>query len=228
MTDEPRAPGTPAPETPEGDARDAHVAALLEVPALDTVTRRRLVRTAVEHGARSEAGPSRSLGRLGAAVGVAAALAVGAVVGAVVVTRPSDDTPTAARVASTEPTTAAAEAAAPAPQSADAEGSGQATSGAPPQQLGDLGIVRGVAGLREALNGRFERGRGTEAAPADGLACLEQDPGLLGLVVATAHAEAQLDGLPVVVLVGPSPAGQNLAIVLDPARDCEIVQRVTL
>jgi hypothetical protein len=227
MTDEPRAPeaGTPDP----GAGRDQRLASLLEVPALDEATRRRLVRTAAERAASPAVSTSRSMGRLGAAVGVAAALLVGAVVGAVVVTRPSDpETPSAARASSTEPTTAAAEAAAPAPQSADDEVSAQDPSGAPPQELGDLGAVRGIGELRAAISAGFEQGAAAEQATADSLPCRQQQAGLLGFVVVSAIGEAQLDGLPVVVLVGPSPTGEDLVVALDPARGCEIVRRVTL
>jgi hypothetical protein len=237
MNDEPRKPSSSGPADDRGgepgpDAdRDGEVAALLAVAPLDETTRRRLVRTASEAADEPPAAGTapRSIGRMGAAVGVAAALLVGAVVGAVVVTRPSDPaTPTAAKAPSTAPTTAAAEVVAPEPRSAEDQASTEATTGAPPQQLGDLGTVRGIAGLREALSGRFEAGGDTDRAAASGLPCLQYDAGLLGLVVVTANAEAQLDGLPVVVLVGPSPTGEDLAIVLDPARGCEILQRVTL
>jgi hypothetical protein len=225
---------TPPPGPPD-DARDPELAALLAVPPLDDVTRRRLVRTAVDAtSAPPVVASTRSKSRLGAAMGVAAALAVGAIVGAVVVTRPSEpDTPSAARASSTVPSTAPAaaeaEAGAPAPQSADDQVSGEDPAGAPPQELGDLGVVRGAAALRQAIEDSFEQGGASEPrAVTPAPPCRNTPVGTLGLVAITAAGEAQLDGLPVVVLVGPTPQGEDQALALDPARGCTTVARVTL
>jgi hypothetical protein len=88
--------------------------------------------------------------------------------------------------------------------------------------------VRGIGELRAAISAGFEQGAAAEQATADSLPCRQQQAGLLGFVVVSAIGEAQLDGLPVVVLVGPSPTGEDLVVALDPARGCEIVRRVTL
>ena len=169
MTDAPRPPDQAA-DRPDDGGRDAEIAAALEVPALDETTRRRLVRTAADAADEPPAGAStRSVSRLGAAIGVAAVLLVGAVVGAVVVTRPDDpQTPTAARAPSTSPTTGAA-GAAPAPQSAEdappEEQDAATVSGGPPEQLGDLGTAEGETGLRQALDSAFREGRGRAFRP---------------------------------------------------------------
>jgi hypothetical protein len=236
MTDLPRGPEA-SPPTSDDDRRDEQLAAVLDVPPLDEATRHRLVRTAATAGPAASRGggrargpaSGRSKGRLGAAMGVAAALVVGAVVGAVVVTRPSEpDTPSAAGASSTAPTTAVAEAAAPAPQSADAEVSAGDAGGAPPQALGNLGLLRGTGELRAAIDNGFQQGVSSAPSNAAAVPCGDRDPGRLGLVVHAALGEAQLDGLPVVVLVGPSPTGQDEVAVHDPARGCEIVERLTL
>jgi hypothetical protein len=107
--------------------------------------------------------------------------------------------------------------------------SGQEPAGAPPQELGDLGVVRGAAALRRAIEDGFEQGGASEqraAAPAP--PCRSTPAGTLGLVAVTAAGEAQLDGVPVVVLVGPTPQGEDQALALDPARGCTTVERVTL
>lgn len=226
MTDLPRGPDL-------GDARDPQVAAWLEVPALDETTRRRLVRTAATARHGTTARRTRAPGRLGAAAGIAAALLVGAVVGAVVVTSPSDpEVQDAARASSTEVTSAADASAAPTGSAADDAPGAQvapAAPTAPPQQLGDLGAAGDVAGLRQALSAAFERGRSGEAeAAAEVVPCGDLAPEPLGLVVISAVAEVRLDGLPVVVAVGPAPDGADLAVAVDPGRDCAVVERVPL
>ncbi len=224
MTD---APDAPRPAPGPDDDRDPALAAALAVAPLAETTRRSLVRTAVAAASPRSEAPARTR-RFGAVVGVAAALLVGAVVGAVVVTRPPEpDTPSAARASSTAPTTAAAELASPAPESVEDEVSAVEPSGQPPQDLGDLGTVRGASQLRAAIAGGFERGD-TGGARRDALPCADRDAGLLGLVVVSAVAEAQLDGLPVIVLVGPTPTGETEAFALDPARGCELVERFPL
>jgi hypothetical protein len=233
MTDEPRPP-MQSDDRPDDAGRDAAIAAALEVPALDETTRRRLVRAAADAADEPPGGAApRSVNRLGAAIGVAAVLLIGAVVGAVVVTRPDDpQTPTAARAPNTSPTTAAG-GAAPAPQSAE-EGSAtdqDAAAAVPalPQELGDLGAFEGALGLRQAIETAF-RNAGAErsAATSEAVPCRTADPAIYGLVRVTAAGEADRDGAAVTVLVGPSPEGQDVAVVIDPARGCELVQRVTL
>src|SRR5262245_34992590 len=229
MTDVPS-----TPDTPDDAGRDAELAAALAVPPLDETTRRRLVRAAAAAADEppADADP-RSVSRLGAALGVAAVLLIGAVVGAVVVTRPEDPTtPTAARASSTSPTTAVA-GAAPAPQSADEEAAtdqdAAAVSGAPPQQLGDLGVAEGEEGLRQALDTGFEKATSERStAAAEPVPCSDGDPAVVGLVSVSAEGTAVLDRRAVTVLVGTTPEGEDVAIVIDPARGCELVQRVAL
>lgn len=203
MTDEPAAPD---------DARDERVAALLAVPPLDDVTRRRLVRDAL--GATEDApAPPRSRSRLAVAVPVAAAILVGLVVGAVIVQRPSDDPPTAAQPASSVP----------APQG-DSERAAEADDGAPavaqspsvaPASLGNLGIVDDEADLRIAVSLAEGQPAGPEAATAAEAACASTDPAGLGLVAVTALGTALHDDAPVVVLVGTDAEGRRRAIALD-------------
>jgi hypothetical protein len=233
MTDAPRPPDQ-ASDGPDDGGRDAEIAAALEVPALDETTRRRLVRTAADAADEPPVGASaRSVSRLGAAIGVAAVLLVGAVVGAVVVTRPDDpQTPTAARAPSTSPTTGAA-GAAPAPQSAEdapsEEQDAATVSGGPPEQLGDLGTAEGETGLRQALDSAFKKAAAERSTAAvEAVPCSDGDPAVVGLAQFTAEGVAVLDRRAVTVLVGPTPEGQDVAVVIDPARGCELVQRVAL
>ncbi len=231
MTDAPLPPDQAA-DRPDDGGRDAEIAAALEVPALDETTRRRLVRTAADAADEPPAGAStRSVSRLGAAIGVAAVLLVGAVVGAVVVTRPDDpQTPTAARAPSTSPTTGAA-GAAPAPQSAEESATDQdaAAAAALPQELGDIGTFDGEMGLRQALDAAFrEADAERSAATSEAVPCRTADPAIYGLVQVSAAGEAESDGRAVTVLVGPTPEGQDVAVVIDPGRGCELLQRVAL
>jgi len=230
MSDEP----TPAP--PDRDAepdRDRELAAALAVDELDDTTRRRLVRRALDE---ADAGTvdddetaDRRSGRLVAALGLAAALVIGAVVGTVVVTQPEDpSTETAVRAPAT--TAGGADAKATAPDAAGATDSSAAeapASVAPPVDLGELGSVPNADGIRIAVNRRLEAG--TSSTPAS-VVCLPSSggAGVLGLVSITAAGTAVLDGTPVVVLVGPSPAGDSVAAILDAARGCEFIRFVHL
>jgi hypothetical protein len=226
-----RASGTPASDAPVSEAgpeRDAGLAAALAVPPLDRATRRSLVSAALDEVDADAGGgdgfdetPGRRPRRLVAAVGIAAALVLGAVVGTVIVSQPEDQSPqTAARAPSTSATQSQAKAAAPqAASGSDAAEAAPAT--APPAELGDLGALNGDQDLRAAINQRLEAGVGVTPAS---IPCAGGLPGNLptiyGLVSVTAAGTATLDGSGVVVLVGPTPAGANVAVVLDPARGC--------
>jgi len=221
---------TPAPPDPgaAGDARDPELAAALGVPPLDETTRRRLVRraTAEAEGAPPAARDTRAqpVSRLAAATGVAAVLLVGAVVGAVVVSRPDDSTPTAARASSTAPTTAAA----PAPESADTESAapGVVTS-APPRHLGDLGPIAGTGALRRAVDARLDAVAGDRAAAEAVPPCTPADPQVVGLVLVSAVGTVELDGQPRTVLVGPTPVGREQIVVVE-QQGCAVLDRIDL
>ena len=95
--------------------------------------------------------------------------------------------------------------------------------------LGDLGAVANAAGLRAAINGRLEAGTSSSVVSSP---CLTQNPrgvaGIYGLVAVTAAGSATLDGDTVVVLIGPTPAGTSVAVVLDVDRGCAFVRNVPL
>jgi hypothetical protein len=202
--------------------RDPELAAVLAVAPLDDLTRARLVRTAiVEHP-----GVSRPRGRLPAALGVAAALVIGAMIGALVVTRPDAPEPTtAARAAATSLAPSS-----PAPAS-PAEAGASAFDPAAATPLGDLGVVASVGALRDAITARLEAAdEPAVAAPGGAVvadSCVARGPDAAGLVVISAVGTAILGSAPVVVLVGPSPGGENLAVALDPP-SCAVLQMVTL
>lgn len=200
-----------------GDVRrDEELARSLEVAPLDEITRRRLVRVAMERSETEAVPRGAPRGRVLAVMGVAASLVVGVVVGAVVVTRPeSPVTPTAAGsnrdVASSEPEQREAAAAAP----------------APPQALGDLGAVPDLEALARSVDARLQTGRSGASEDATSLAvpCATASAGELVLV--SAAGTATLDGRPVVVRIGPAPSGEILVVALD-ASDCVAIASVPL
>jgi hypothetical protein len=203
--------------TPESDARDERVADLLAVEPLDEVTRRRLVRTALE-----ESVPRSS--RFANVAAILVAVLIGGGVGAVLVNGPDDNPPVATEAAA--PTEAAPEL-----HSADqGEALKSATTFAPVEALGDLGDVSTRAALREAVTGAFERAAGAAAAPGAALAypCVTTPPDQLGLVAVVAAGLATYESLPVSVVVGTSPAGDSLALVLAAAPGCEVLTSVEL
>jgi len=241
---------------PEHD-RDPELAAALAVPPLDASTRAALVRDAMEAGggtAVASDGPGEEApaddgddthpddvqgdgaadqrpSRVARVLGLAAALLVGAVVGTVIVTQPGDEgVQTAARAPSTTTAQEGAKAAAPdASTGASDAAEAPAAASAPPVELGDLGPVSGAAGLRDAVHRRLEAGTGPTPASSP---CLQVDreaaAGIYGLVTISAIGSANLDGRTVVVLVGPTRAGESVAVVLDPGRGCEFVQNVPI
>jgi len=162
---------------PPTDERDDELTAMLAVPALDETTRQRLVRTALDEADASTEGAAdaddelagRRVGRISAALGVAAALVIGTVVGTVIVTRPDDPTtPTAARAPETS-TDAGEKAVAPDPAGATDSDPAEApaAAAAPAVDLGDLGAVDGANGVRSAVNRRLEAG--TSSTPVASL-----------------------------------------------------------
>lgn len=184
--------------------RDDELARSLEVPPLDDVTRRRLVRVAMDRTAPGAAPRDAARGRALAVIGVAASLVVGVVVGAVVVTRPmSPVTPTAAG-SNRDVASSAAD-----------QSEAAAAAGAPPQALGDLGPVTDLDALARAVDARLQTGRSGASEDAASLAipCAATTVGELVLVSAT--GTATLDGRPVVVRIGPAPSGEILVVALD-------------
>jgi hypothetical protein len=218
----------PAAGEGAADARDPELAAALAVAPLDEMTRRRLVRRAVAAAddAPLDAGWQRGAGgrrtaQITAAVGVAAALVIGAVVGTVIVTRPDDPTPTAARA----PETSAgerAEGAAPDPAvtgSGDAEAPRSAAALA--VDLGDLGSVTAAADLRPVVERRVaERSAADATAALPAWPCRDTDPTTIGLAAVHGIGTAQVDGAAVSVLVGPTPAGETVVVLLDAVDAC--------
>jgi hypothetical protein len=218
--------------------RDPELAAALAVPALDGPTRRALVDTALARADDrvdddAEAPelvpdlPQHRRNRMTAALGLAAAIEVGALVGVAIVNQPGDRGPHQAAA----PSTAAEDQARAAPSPGELESVAEAPAGssAPPVDLGDLGPVAGADGLRAAINARFEAGTGS--APAS-VPCATSSSGatsgIYGLVAITAAGTANLDGSDVVVLIGPTPEGANVGVVLDPSRGCEFIRIVRL
>lgn len=208
------APLDPGPPDPE-------LAALLAVPPLDEVTRRSLVRVAVDERPRA----ARPVGRATAAFGVAAAVLIGVVVGAVVVTRPDDpQTTTAARApeaTEVSPNDAGKEA------GADAAAPGLLPAAGSETQLGDLGSIADPTALRDAITTRFEAG---ESLAASSLAdtCVARGPAAAGLVAFSAVGTATYaDVGPIVVLVGTTPEGGDVAVAVSPT-ECTVVGSVQL
>lgn len=224
---------------PPASDRDPELAAALAVPALDAATRRAMVDTALSH-AHDEVGDDTAPGahdlqqrrpsRMVATLGLAAAVVIGAVVGAAIVNKPDDEGPNQAAA----PTTAVADRskAVPAPdQAGDLESAAEAPAGssAPPVDLGDLGPVAGASGIRAAVNARLEAGSGsTPASVPCATSSAGATSGIYGLVAVTAAGTANFDDRNVVVLIGPTPQGDNVAVVLDPGRGCEFIRNVRL
>jgi len=190
--------------------RDEDIARALRVEPLDDVTRRRMIRTALDRASGTGAAPARGRGL--AIVGVAASLLVGVVVGAVVVTRP--ETPATPTAAGSDQESASSKAAETQPL--------EAAAAVPAQPLGDLGAFAGVDELARAIDVRLQAGRsgaGEDAASAIA-PCAGEPAG--DLVLVSAAGTATLDGRPVVARVGPTPSGEIIVLVLD-ATDCAVL-----
>ena len=204
MPDEPMPP----------DARDERVAELLAVEPLDEVTRRRLVRGALERST-----PRWS--RFANVAAVAAAIVVGAGIGAVLVSSPDPPPATTA--------SAPTEAAAPDLDSTGAEA--LATQSAPISALGDLGDVSTKAALRRAVTEVFEKGAGSGSDSeqvASGVPCVTTPPENLGLVAVVAAGVGTYQKATVTIAVGTSPAGDSLAVVIAQPPTCEVLRSVVL
>ena len=209
MSDETR-PDEPGNEA-TGDRRDSQLAALLAVEPLDEFTRRRLVRRAI-----NTAYPTPR-GRLVAVVSIAAAIAIGVGVGAILVHQPHVPGPTTAAGGPTV-TAVAPKAAVDAPAAAIAPG--------PINALGNLGDVTTAASLRAAVSGAEQRGA-TQNENITQSPCVGIDPTSIGLVAIVAAGVGDSDGRPVAVLVGTSPAGVALAVVVQQP-DCTLLRTVKL
>jgi hypothetical protein len=195
------------------DQRDETLASVLAVPPLDDVTRRRLVREALD---RPVPRPSRFV----AVAAVAAALALGAFVGTVLVTEPEQSDVTTAQRAPTVSADAESLESAPA-------GMANATA-SPVTPLGDLGDVSDAADLREAVDLGFERSAGpTEDSTILGYPCAANTPETFGLVAPSALGIGTYDGIAVTVVIGTSPAGQALAVVVQ-SDTCSVLANVRL
>lgn len=211
----PPAAGDP-PDRAGDPGRDLELAAVLAVEPLDDLTRRQLLRTALAERPRA----TRPVGPLAAALGVAAALVIGVLIGTVVVTRPDDPEPTTAARA---PATSIA----PTAPSAAADAGGPALVPASATQLGYFGVLDSDDALRAAIAARLEAGGDASATSESADVCVARGPGAAGLAAISDVATATLDTGPAVILVGRTPSGENVAIVLDPT-SCAVLETVTL
>jgi hypothetical protein len=223
MTDHDLPPQDPA------DARDEEAAALLAVPPLDEVTRRRLVGTALAAADTPAATPvTRRRSRMVVAIPVAAAIVLGIAIGSIVVTRPEDPTTTAASPA---PSTALE---APAPQQASGSPDGGAAADTPAlsgsvRALGDVGDVPDAASLRSAVTGALAENAAERKSVEQGaVACDTVTPEVLALESITAIGTGTGPGPgPVTVFVGTDATGANIAVEVL-AASCEQVVRARL
>ncbi|MEX2267557.1 MAG: hypothetical protein WEA75_02610 [Acidimicrobiia bacterium] len=201
----------------ETDERDEALAELLTVPPLDDVTRRRMVREALD---RPLPRPSRLIG----VASVAAAIAIGALVGAVLVTAPEQPDATTAQRAPTPSVSPDAETEAERLTPAGAAES----SAIPVTPLGDLGDVTKPADLRDAVDVGFQRSAGpTEDSTIIGYPCAANAPETFGLVAPSALGIGTYNGVAVTVVIGTSPAGEALAVVVQ-ADTCGVLANVRL
>jgi len=204
--------------TPAG--RDLQVARVLAVDPLDDLTRHRLVHAALAERVRT----TPPVGRFAAALGVAAALVIGAVIGTLVVNRPESLAPTTAASA---PDRAAEPKAPPSSAAGAADAGAPALVPATALPLGDLGVLASSDALAPALAARRAAGGDASQTSASADACLARGPGAAGLAAISEVATATLDTGPAVVVVGRTPAGANVAVVLDPTT-CAVLESVAL
>lgn len=199
-------------EPDEPDTRDERLAALLAVPPLDDIARRRLVRGALDR-------PMPRPSRFAAALSIAAAVVVGILVGTVLVHGHDQVATTTAQGGPS--VTAGSEALEAAPRAgADLAG--------PVTPLGELGDVTAPADLRKAINGGFEKAAGpTEQTAILGYPCAATPAESLDLVAATALGLGTYRGFPVTIFVGTSPDGRALAVVVR-HDDCAVLASVDL
>jgi hypothetical protein len=203
---------TREPDEPDTDQRDERLAALLAVPPLDAVTRRRLVREALDR-------PLPRPSRMAAALSIAAAIAVGIVVGVVLV---HGHEQVATTTAQGRPSAAGkSQALEAAPRGADS-----GTSGTPVTPLGDLGDVTAPDDLRAAIDSAFLKAAGP-TEQVTGYQCGASPPETFNLVATTALGLGTFRGFPVTVFVGTAPDGRSLAVVVR-QDDCAEVASVEL
>jgi hypothetical protein len=191
----------------DDDRRDERLGEMLEVPPLDDVTRRRLVRRALDEPSVS---PARAR-RAWAVVAAAAVVVVGVFAAAVVLRDDGGDT-TAADRDRTEKTNE------PTAGAADEE------AAAAPIPLGNLGEISDPVVLRDRLKGRA-------AAPPsptelEAFACPTTSEQLGTSAPVTTFATGTYEGAPALVLVA-SKDGSDTAFVLDPAT-CTVLVEVPL
>jgi hypothetical protein len=192
-------------------ARDA-LGAAEPVPALDDVTRRRLVRTAVDAAADDrDARTSTWMRRLGPLGAAAAVLAVVVGLGALVVSGGDDSDSTAV---SSEDSS-----------SDDSGGGAGAESATPdavggaPSDLGDLGDVSDLDALAAEVRDA-SRGAGDLDATQATLPCTEEITALEpGPIVAT--GTGTFEGRPAVVVVTTDAAGEQVVLVAT-TDDCAV------
>lgn len=215
---DPREPSDIEREPALGEHRDERIAALLAVAPLDEVTRRRLVREALDR-------PLPKPSRLPAAMAVAAAVIVGIVVGTVLV---QDENPVATTTAQGGQPSATASPDAFELQKNAAPGAAESTVG-PITPLGGLGDITKPADLREAVDGGFARADGPTddgALPLE-YPCAATPPETFDLVATTALGLGFYRGFPVTIFVGTSPDGEARAVVVRQS-DCTELASVNL
>jgi hypothetical protein len=194
----------PPDERDQSDERDEQVAALLEVPPLDDVTRRRLVTRALDD-ADARRAPSRRLARL--LVPAAAALVALVLAGVGVfalVNRDGGDTTDAARSRTPDATS-------PSGGERTPDESDTAETAAGVRDLGDVGDVSDPGDLRRAVRSRLDQPPpAPRAAPP---ACLER--AVSGTPTPSAYGTGTHRGRPVLVLVLPASGDRSTAVLLD-------------
>jgi hypothetical protein len=196
-----------------GEGRDENVAALLEVPPLDDVTRRRLVAGALADAEQRRARTRRVLVPAAAVLIVLVLVGVGAFV---LATRGGGgDDGTAARTTTAAPGTQAG-----APQAGEADAS---HAGIP--DLGDLGDVTDQSELRRKLAPARRAPAPAQTERAAAPPCL--DRALTGSPAPEAFGTGTHRGRPVLVLVLPSGADSTTAVLLD-QQTCQAVAVVSL
>jgi hypothetical protein len=185
------------------DERDEQLAARLEVPPLDDVTRRRLVTRALDDaGSRPAARPRLRRLLVPAAALVVLVLAAAGVLA--LVNRDGGDTTTSARP--TAPDAVSPGGGEPAPG-----GSSSAESAAGVRDLGELGDVSDPGDLRRGVRDQLDEAppRARATAPA----CL--DVAVTGTPAPNAFGTGTYRGRPVLVLILPASGDRSTAVLLD-------------
>jgi hypothetical protein len=214
------------------DARDERLAAQLAVPPLDEVTRRRLVRTAVD-----TAMPGRRRGRWVAAASVAALMLGGVVAAGLALDDGGGEPPTAARTTTTAPGTTVPGAAPsetraePTDRPAGSKRTRETEAAPAPPVLStgvpDLGDVSDPDTLATRARDRGAAGDADAATEAVSVPCAAALAGD-GLGDVELIGTGTRAGAPVYVLVGvDDDTGASIAATVDPA-SCEVRSRVPL